>query len=92
MKRLLKLGQRIVRDPIGRALTLDALPPADTVRWSPRRKHTVVIAVRNGLLSLDEACERYKLSLDEFMYWQRSIEKNGTKGLRVRNIYEDRHG
>jgi hypothetical protein len=43
------------------------LPPGDTVRWSPHRKAKVVNGVRNGALSLDEACQRYQLSADEFL-------------------------
>jgi hypothetical protein len=39
----------------------------------------VVAAVRDGLLSLEESCERYKLrlSVDQFLSWQRSIERDG---------------
>jgi len=36
------------------------LPPADTVRWSPHRKASVVDVVRSGAISLDEACQRYQ--------------------------------
>lgn len=38
-----------------------ALPPADTVRWVARRKAEVVTAVHSGMLSMREACQRYKL-------------------------------
>jgi uncharacterized protein DUF1153 len=34
----------------------------------------VVAAVRHGLLTFDEACERYSLSVDEYLYWQRSFD------------------
>lgn len=69
--------------PDGRALTLDDLPPADTKRWVIRRKALVVAGVRGGLISLEEACERYKLSAEEFHSWQRLIERHGLQGLRV---------
>lgn len=65
------------------ALTLDSLPPADTKRWVTRRKAEVVAAVRNGLISLEEACQRYHLSMEEFLSWQRQIERHGLPGLRV---------
>jgi hypothetical protein len=60
-----------------------SLPPADTKRWVTRRKAEVVAAVRNGLISLEEACSRYHLSIDEFLSWQRQIERHGLPGLRV---------
>ena len=36
----------------------------------------VVEAVRGGQLTLQEACERYQLSLDEFLSWERAIERH----------------
>jgi hypothetical protein len=63
-----------------------ALPPADTKRWVVRRKAIVVAAVRNGVISLEEACRRYKLSVEEFLAWQRAIEAHGVPGLRVTRL------
>jgi len=67
------------------------LPPPDTKRWVARRKAVVVDAVRNGIISLDEACRRYELSVEEFLAWQRAIESHGVAGLRVTRlqIYRD---
>ena len=45
-----------------------------------------VAAVNGGLLSVDEACERYNLTLEEFASWQRSIDRSGMPGLRVTRI------
>jgi transposase-like protein len=53
------------------------LPPSDTVRWSPRRKASVVRGVRSGAISFDEACRRYQLSAEEFQAWQEAIEAHG---------------
>ena len=36
-----------------------------------------------GLLSLEEACRRYTLTVDEFLSWQMSIDQHGLAGLRV---------
>ena len=72
--------------------TSNDLPPADTVRWSPRRKTRIVEAVRPGRLDLDTALQLYKVTLEEFLLWQRSIDKHGEKGNSVRNIKEDRNG
>jgi hypothetical protein len=67
------------------------LPSPDTKRWVARRKAVVVDAVRNGAISLEEACRRYELSVEEFLAWQRAIESHGVAGLRVTRlqIYRD---
>ena len=67
------------------------LPPADTKRWVARRKAVVVGAVRSGAITLEEACRRYELSVEEFLAWQRAIESHGVAGLRVTRlqIYRD---
>jgi uncharacterized protein DUF1153 len=64
-------------------VTMDSLPPADTKRWIVRRKATVVAALRQGLLTRDEACERYNLSLHELESWEETINRHGLPGLRV---------
>ncbi len=81
---------RYVIGPDGSPLTVADLPPANTRRWVIRRKAEVVAAVRGGLLSLSEACERYSLTIDEFLSWQRSIEKHGLPGLRATRVQEYR--
>lgn len=75
---------------IGAAVTLDSLPPPETKRWVIRRKAEVVAAVREGLLTLEEACERYKLSIEEFLSWQRLVDSHGLPGLRVTRLQEYR--
>ncbi len=67
------------------------LPAPDTKRWVARRKAVVVNAVRNGALTIDEACQRYQLSVEEFYAWQKAIEAHGVAGLRVTRlqIYRD---
>ena len=71
-------------------VTLSDLPPAGTNRWVVSRKAAVVAGVQAGLLSLDEALQRYDISLDEFMCWKRLIDDHGVKGLRVTRIKEYR--
>ncbi len=60
-----------------------ALPPRGTKRWVASRKAQVVAAVEKGLISLDEAMERYSLSLEEFQSWQRAFDRSGVAGLRM---------
>ncbi len=72
------------------AMTFADLPPADTQRWVVRRKAAVVAAVRGGLLTLDEACRRYTLSVEEFVSWEKAIERHGVAGLRVTRLQDYR--
>jgi hypothetical protein len=60
------------------------LPPADTVRWVARRKAEVVAAVHSGMLSMRDACQRYRLSSEEFLEWERHYKAGGLFGLRAR--------
>jgi hypothetical protein len=72
-----------VKGPDGTPLTVADLPPPNTARWVIRRKAEVVAAVRGGLLTLDEACERYRLTVEEYSGWQHALDSYGTLGLRV---------
>jgi hypothetical protein len=67
-------------------MTIDDLPPPDTKRWVVRRKAEVVAGVRAGLISIEEACARYSLSMEEFLSWQRMIESHGVRGLRTTRL------
>ena len=77
---------KYVIGPDGGPLTIADLPPPDTRRWVIRRKAEVVAAVSGGLLSLEEACKRYTLTVDEFLSWQASIDRHGLPGLRTTRI------
>ncbi len=68
------------------------LPEPRTKRWVPRRKAQVVAAVQGGVLTLDEACHRYALTVEEFLSWQRAIDKYGLAGLRATHAQEYRAG
>jgi hypothetical protein len=83
-------GERYVIGPTGAPLTLSDLPPRETERWVIRRKAEVVAAVRGGLLTLDEACDRYRLTNEEFLGWQKSIDQHGLAGLRTTRIQQYR--
>jgi hypothetical protein len=81
-----KIRPANVIGPLGEALTIDTLPPAGTTRWVVRRKAEVVAAVNGGLLTINDACERYDLTLEEFASWQRAVDRSGMPGLRVTRI------
>ena len=83
-------GEPYVIGPTGVPLTIADLPPVDTGRWVIRRKAEVVAAVRGGLLTLDEACDRYSLTNEEFLAWQKSIDRHGLAGLRTTRLQQYR--
>ena len=85
------LGRRMaVVSPLGRPMTLDDLPPPNTKRWVVRRKAEVVAGVRSGLITLEEACQRYKLSVEEYLSWQKLIDEYGVRGLRATRLQKYR--
>jgi hypothetical protein len=77
-------------DHVGPISSLDRLPPPNTKRWVIRRKAEVVAAVRAGVISLEEACRRYTLSIEEFLSWQRLVDSHGLPGLRVTRLQDYR--
>ena len=90
MTALLQARPRYVIGPNGSPLTMADLPAPHTKRWVVRRKAEVIAAVRGGLLSLEEACSRYSLTVDEFLSWQSSIDRHGLAGLRTTRIQQYR--
>ena len=76
--------------PLGEILTHDLLPPPG-VRWTARRKAEVVAAVHGGMLTMEEACNRYGISTEEFVLWERAIGRGGLPALRVTRLQMNRH-
>jgi len=68
--------------PNGTHLALLDLPKSRRVHWTPRLKADVVRAVHGGLLSFDEARERYALSREEFRTWEVACGAQAPHGLR----------
>jgi hypothetical protein len=81
-----KIRPAQVVGPLGEPLTIESLPAPGTTRWVVRRKAEVVAAVNGGLLTIDEVCARYSLTLEEFAGWQRAVDRSGMPGLRVTRI------
>lgn len=52
-------------------------------RWTTRRKAAVIEAVRGGWVPIEEICRIYNLSVDEFLAWERDIDRYGVPGLRT---------
>lgn len=75
-----------VAGPLGEKLTLADLPPPETTRWVSRRKAQIVAAVDGGLLTPAEACDRYRMDLEELTNWRRLFARVGVPGLRTTRI------
>jgi hypothetical protein len=74
---------KAVASPSGEPLTVDDLPPRDTRRWIARRKAEVVAAIRGGLISRHDACQRYNVSNAELFSWEELLDQHGLPGLRI---------
>lgn len=57
------------------------LPPSYDINWTNARKAEVVRAVRDKLITFDEARWRYLLSQGEFKSWQQELAKKGEKDM-----------
>ena len=72
---------------------LDLVPdlPRPHQRWTVARKATVIQAVRDGWVPIEEVCALYNISADEFLAWERDIDRYGAPGLRATRfqIYRD---
>jgi hypothetical protein len=75
-----------VPGPLGTPVTLETLPAPGTQRWVVRRKAEVLAAINGGLLTVAEACARYRLTPEELELWQDAIDRAGVPGLRVTRI------
>ena len=90
LNRKLNSSAPSVIGPHGLPITLDSLPPPNTRRWVIRRKAEVVAAVRGGLLTLHDACDRYSLTIEEFLAWQAALDRHGLAGLRTTRVQDYR--
>ncbi len=74
--------------PEGEPIGAEDLPEHADIRWVRRRKARVVAAVRGGLLSLHEALQRYSLSLEEFIEWEREVGREVAERRRTGRMRE----
>jgi hypothetical protein len=65
--------------------------PALSERWTPRRKAALIQAVRGGWVPIEEVIRVYNLSVDEFLAWERDVDRYGVAGLRSTRyqVYRD---
>ncbi len=76
--------------PDGEKMTISDLPAPDTRRWVPRRKARVVAAVEGGLITTQDAFERYDITEEEYTCWKAALSRFGMRGLCVTRINQVR--
>jgi hypothetical protein len=76
-------GPRSVTLADGTIMTRADLPPPQTTRWVASRKAAVVRAVNAGLISRENALERWSLSEEEFTGWVDAVTRHGEAALRA---------
>lgn len=76
-------GPRAVTLPDGQVLTQADLPPVNTRRWVVSRKVAVVRGVLYGLMTQEEALNKYGLSEEEFTSWIKAVADYGEDALKA---------
>lgn len=76
-------GPRAVTLPDGTVMTRADLPEISTRRWVASRKAAVVRGVLYGLITQDDALERYGLSDEEFKAWVAAVAQHGEAALKA---------
>ena len=69
----------------------EEFPSPDTRGWAIRRKAIGTYAVEKKIISLEDACQRYGISLEEFESWRRLIEQHVIGGLQVTRLAQYRN-
>ncbi|MCA0919729.1 DUF1153 domain-containing protein [Pseudooceanicola nanhaiensis] len=84
-------GPRAVTLPDGSVMSRADLPAKDTRRWVASRKAAVVRGVVHGLITQEEALERYGLSPEEFLSWVAAVSEFGEEALKTTSLQKYRH-
>ena len=79
-------GPRAVTLPDGQVMSRADLPASKTRRWVASRKAAVVRGVTYGLISKEDALERYNLSEEEFTQWVHAVAIHGENALKTTSL------
>lgn len=60
-----------------------SLPPSYSVRWGLNRKAMVVEAIDSGLIRLEEALDRYRMSVEEYHGWRLAVSRRRAERVRA---------
>lgn len=83
-------GPRAVTTANGDVISHADLPPANTRRWVASRKAAVVRGVLYGLITQEDALDRYGLSAEEFQEWVAAVSLHGVDALKATNVQKYR--
>src|SRR5215207_570504 len=89
-KRHLALPIAVTTTELARSMPGNVPPATDIKRWTPLQKATVLDAVRFGKVTLEDACDQYRLTMEELASWQATMDHQGIAGLRIRRQAERR--
>jgi DNA-binding response OmpR family regulator len=67
-------GLPLVRDRNGELITPNMLPSMNA-RWTPRRREIAILALRTGLITIEQALARWCMTEDELREWRAAPEK-----------------
>ncbi len=59
------------------------LPSPCTRRWTMRQKVAIIEAVHGGWVPIEEVCQLYTISVDDFIAWERDVDRFGIHGFRT---------
>jgi hypothetical protein len=62
------------------------LPKPGERVWGFRKKAAVVMAIRAGLLTRQEAFDRYSLSVEELAMWEAAFDEGGPQAITSKSI------
>lgn len=82
---LLCKSRTVVHDSRGNEVRKSTLP-GPRKKFTRYRKEQVVLAVINGIATLEEVCARYRMSTEEFEGWRKSYERGGVNALRLNRL------
>jgi hypothetical protein len=79
-----------MKAPVKQGQQNKTIPPPSGTRWGSRRKAAVVLGLRAGVLTREEAFERYRLSAEELASWEAAFEKGGLQALSRKAVTRER--
>ena len=70
----------------GNSAEITLLPPPTTQRWVKSRKIAVIKAIESGVLTDEQACQRYSLTAEELDSWKAALNRHGPGALRTTHL------
>lgn len=80
------MGMLMTEHTQGYGADITLLPPPTTQRWVKSRKIAVIKAIDNGVLTDEQACQRYSLTMEELESWKQALNRHGPGALRTTHL------